>query len=165
MMHATRQWVSERACAAALSANPGARVASRGSCDINIAFSRRGVDKGGMRKSRSGALRALVIGLVAGAGSLSPAAPPPLRVVPRVLGGLEGLRGGGRPCKKQQAWQSNSAPRGDGIRLALEILNVTLEDMERGRQMGLCGDELPARECMICAGFNVREFSKVLAVE
>ncbi len=117
-----------------------------------------------MRTSRRGALRALVLGLVAGAGSLfSPAAPPPL-VVPRVLSGLEGLRGGGRPCKKQLAWQSNSAPRGDGIRLALEILNVTLEDMERGRQMGLCGDELPARECMICAGSNVREFSKVLSV-
>jgi hypothetical protein len=117
-----------------------------------------------MRKGRSGALRALVIGLIAGAGSLSPTAPPSLRVAPRVLGGLQVLRGGGRPCKKRLAWQSNSAPRGDGIRLALEILNVTLEDMERGRQMGLCGDELPARECMICAGFNVREFSKVLSV-
>jgi hypothetical protein len=97
----------------------------------------------------------LALGLVAGAGSSlwdhAPRQAPSLR-------GLLVLRGGGRPCKKPPEPQACvAAPRGNkGVKLALQILNVTLQDMERGRQMGLCGDEIPVRECMVCAGTNVR---------
>ncbi len=95
----------------------------------------------------------MVLGLVAGAGSSL--RDHESRQAPSSRGLLV-LRGGGRPCKKPPEWQQSAAPRGKGVKLALQILNVTLQDMERGRKMGLCGDEIPVRECMVCAGTNVR---------
>lgn len=73
------------------------------------------------------------------------------------------LRGGGRPCKNQtREWPGvgkiaeDVAGQGEGIRLALEILNLTLADMARGQETGLCGVEIPERECMVCGTMNVR---------
>jgi len=73
------------------------------------------------------------------------------------------LRGGGRPCKNQtQGWPGAGkiagaeASKREGIRLALKILNLTLRDMARGQETGLCGVEIPERECMICGTMNVR---------